>query len=39
MYYSRFRAGRDFMSGFEWREEMTERFAIWDEVTGALVAA
>ena len=36
---SHFRVARHLMSGAEWRAEMTERFTIWNEVTGGPAAA
>jgi putative transposase len=36
---SHFRPGRHLMSGTQWRAEMTERFTVWDEVTGVSIAA
>jgi putative transposase len=34
-----FRPGRHQMSGSEWRAEMTERFTVWNEVTGLATTA
>jgi len=36
---SHFRPGRHLMSGSEWRADMAERFATWNEVTGVRAAA
>jgi putative transposase len=33
-----FRRRRHLMSGPQWRTEMTNRFAVWDEITVALAA-